>query len=71
MMPAPVRDASFTLTDAAAELGITVATLRNWLWLRKIGSFKAGRVRIPVSEIHRVKRKAWRPSIGSWSDGDA
>lgn len=59
MTPAPVREASYSLADAAVELGITVATLRNWMWRRRIGFFKAGRVRIPVSEIHRVKRQHW------------
>jgi hypothetical protein len=60
--PAPIREASYSLEDAAAELGITVGTLRNKIWRREIGSFKAaGRVRVPVSEIVRLKRKGWRP----------
>ncbi|MFB3816167.1 MAG: helix-turn-helix domain-containing protein [Candidatus Methylomirabilales bacterium] len=60
--PAPVREATLSLEDAAAELGIKVSTLRNWIWLKKIGSIKAGRVRIPVSEVLRIKRKGWRPA---------
>ena len=60
MTPAPVRDASYSLPDAAAELGVSIGTLRNWIWLKKIGSFKAGRVRIPQSEILQIKRQAWR-----------
>ena len=63
MTPAPVREVSYSLADAAVELGITVATLQNWCWRRKIGFFKAGRVRIPASEIYRIKRQAWRPPM--------
>jgi hypothetical protein len=59
--PAPVREPCLSLADASAELGITVPTLRDWIWRRKIGSFRLGHVRIPVSEIQRVKRAAWRP----------
>ncbi len=60
--PAPIREPSLSLQDAALELGVSVGTLRNWVWQQKIGSFKVGRVRIPVSEIQRLKRAAWRPA---------
>lgn len=62
MTPAPIREATLSLEDAAAELGIKVSTLRNWIWLKKIGSIKVGRVRIPVSEIAKKKRHGWRPA---------
>lgn len=65
MTPAPVKEPSYSLADAATELGITVATLRNWIWKSRIGYFKAGRIRIPVSEIHRLKRAAWNPPKGT------
>jgi excisionase family DNA binding protein len=59
--PAPVREPTLSLQEAAAELGLTVPSLRNWLWRGRIGYFKLGRVRVPVSEIQHVKRAAWRP----------
>ena len=61
MLQPPVRETSYSLPDAAKELGISLGTLRDWIWKRKIGSFKTGRVRIPESEIQRMKREAWRP----------
>ena len=33
------------------KLGVTVKTLRNWMWRRKLGYFKAGRVMIPESAV--------------------
>lgn len=59
---APLHDPTYSIADAAKELGITAGTLRNWIWRRRIGSFRNGRVRIPESEIFKMKRRGWRPA---------
>jgi excisionase family DNA binding protein len=44
-----------TLQEAAARLGLKVATLRFWVWQRKIGFVRVGRsVRIREETIERI-----------------
>jgi excisionase family DNA binding protein len=53
-----------TVHEAAAELGLSVHTIRAWIARRKIGSIRLGRaVRIPASEIARLVEQGTTPPL--------
>lgn len=57
-------DTNLTIPAAAARLGVTEATIRAWVWRRKIAYRKIGRaVRIPQSEIDRINNEGMRPAL--------
>jgi excisionase family DNA binding protein len=53
-----------SLPQAAEELGITVNTLRAWVYRRKIGYVKIGRsVRVSESTIQRIIDRGTMPAL--------
>jgi len=55
-------DHMLTVPEAAARLGLSVATIRAWLARRKLGAVHLGRsVRIPESEITRMITRGFIP----------
>jgi excisionase family DNA binding protein len=52
-----------TLPQAAEQLGLKVATLRFWVWQRKIEAVRVGRaVRISEAVIHRIIERGTVPA---------
>lgn len=55
---------SFTVAEAAAEMRVSVATMREWLAKRIIGHSKPqGKVLIERSEIQRLKDESRVPAL--------
>lgn len=53
-----------TVCEAAAELGLSVHTIRAWAAARRIAHIRLGRaIRIPASEIRRVIEQNTVPAI--------
>lgn len=53
-----------SLSQAAAELGVTVNTLRAWVYRRKIPYLKIGRcVRVSDETIQRIIDKGTMPAL--------
>lgn len=53
-----------TVEQAAADLGLSVHTIRAWIARRKIGHVRLGRaVRIPISEIERLIERGTVPAL--------
>jgi excisionase family DNA binding protein len=53
-----------TVEQAAADLGLSVHTIRAWVARRKIGHVRLGRaVRIPVGEIERLIERGTVPPL--------
>jgi excisionase family DNA binding protein len=47
----------------AAELGVTPACVRRWIFERRIASVKVGRlVKIPLTEAERIIESGLRPA---------
>ena len=56
----PVR-----VTKAAAELGLSIHTIRAWVAQRRIAYVRLGRsIRIPASEIRRLLEAGFVPAAG-------
>jgi excisionase family DNA binding protein len=52
-----------TVEQAAADLGLSVHTIRAWIARRKIGHVRLGRaVRIPATEIARLIEQGTIPA---------
>lgn len=52
-----------TVTEAAERLGLSVYTVRSWIWQRRLGCIRLGRaVRVPATEIERVLRRGAIPA---------
>ena len=52
-----------TVAEAAHKLGIKEATLRLWIYQRRLGHVKLGRaVRVPESEVDRLIRENLVPA---------
>jgi excisionase family DNA binding protein len=50
--------------QAAADLSVSVHTIRAWIARRKIGSVRLGRaVRIPTTEIARLVEQGTTPAV--------
>ena len=72
---APKAEELLHLPDAASQLGISVPTIKQWIYKKKIRSIKTtgGHHRIPQSELDRllfktgVKRRRNAPSKSSVS----
>lgn len=53
-----------SLPEAAAELGVTVNTLRAWVYRRKIGYVKVGRsVRVSEATIKSIIDRGTIPAL--------
>jgi excisionase family DNA binding protein len=53
-----------TVKEAAAELNVSVSTVRAWVAQRRLGCVRLGRaVRIPASEIERLLNAGFVPAI--------
>ena len=53
-----------TVCEAAAELGLSIHTVRAWAAARRIAHIRLGRaIRIPASEIRRVIEQNTVPAI--------
>ena len=53
-----------TVEQAAADMCVSVHTIRAWIARRKIGSVRLGRaVRVPVSEIERLVERGTIPAL--------
>jgi excisionase family DNA binding protein len=53
-----------SLSQAAEELGVTVNTLRSWVYRRKISYIKIGRaVRISDETIQRIIDRGTMPAL--------
>ena len=51
-----------TVEQAAAELNLSMATIRAWIAQRKLGHVRLGRaIRIPADEIQRLLRTGYVP----------
>jgi len=52
-----------TVAEAAHRLGVKEATLRLWIYQRRLGHVKLGRaVRVPESEVDRLIRENLIPA---------
>jgi excisionase family DNA binding protein len=55
-----------TVGQAAQELGLSPATLRAWIWRRKIEHTRIGRaVRIPSAVVDRLVERGTVPTLRS------
>jgi excisionase family DNA binding protein len=53
-----------TIAEAAAELGLSVHTIRTWVTARRLAHIRLGRaIRIPAAEIKRIIDKNTVPAI--------
>ena len=53
-----------TVEQAAAELAVSVHTIRAWIARRKLGAVRLGRaVRIPAAEIARLIERGTMPAL--------
>jgi excisionase family DNA binding protein len=53
-----------TIAEAAAELGLSVHTIRTWVASRRLAHIRLGRaIRIPAAEIKRVIDKNTVPAM--------
>ena len=53
-----------TVEQAAADLSVSIHTIRAWVARRKIGSVRLGRaVRIPLAEIQRLIDAGTLPAL--------
>ena len=53
-----------TVEQAAADLCVSVHTIRAWIAKRKIGSVRLGRaVRVPATEIARLVERGTTPPL--------
>jgi excisionase family DNA binding protein len=58
------RNEMLTCEQAAARLGLKVATLRAWVARRRVGYSKLGRsVRIPAAEVERLIASGFVPAL--------
>jgi excisionase family DNA binding protein len=54
---------NLTVDQAARALGLRPATVRAWIWRRRLAYYKiGGAVRIPMSEIHRILDESLIPA---------
>jgi len=61
--PRKTQDALNSIPDTALQLGVSVATIRSWVWQRHIESIRVGRaVRIRQSAIDAVIEKGTIPA---------
>ena len=59
----PVNERKFTAKEAADALGVTEACVRRWILIRRISSYRVGRlVRIAESEVRRVLDAGFVPA---------
>lgn len=62
-MTQTVAERKFSPKEAAGALGVTEACIRRWLLMRRISSYRVGRlVRISESEISRILREGFVPA---------
>lgn len=55
---------NLTVDQAAEALGLRPATVRAWIWRRRIAYHKIGAaVRIPMSEVRRILDESLVPAI--------
>lgn len=53
-----------TVAEAAAELGLSVHTVRAWVAARRLAHIRLGRaIRIPAAEIRRIIERNTVPAI--------
>ena len=53
-----------TVEQAAAELAVSVHTIRAWIAKRKLGAVRLGRaVRVPATELALLNAARFRPSM--------
>lgn len=53
-----------TVRQAAEGLGLSIHTLRAWIYQRRIGVVRLGRsVRIPTDEIERLLERGFVPAV--------
>ena len=53
-----------TVSEAAAELSVSISTIRAWIGQRRIGFVRLGRaVRIPANEIERFLERGFVPPL--------
>ncbi len=58
-----VSEKKFTCKEVADALGITESAVRRWILLRKLSSYRVGRlVRISESEIARILQEGFVPA---------
>jgi len=64
-MPAVKRSCNLkSISQAAEELGVTVSTLRAWIYRRKIPYLKIGRcVRVSDETIQEIVRRGTVPAL--------
>ena len=57
-----------TVPEFAAELKVKVSTVRRWVYERRINHVKLFKrlVRIPATEVDRLKRESLRESLRPW-----
>ena len=54
-----------TISEAAQALGVKPATVRSWIWKRRIEYVKLSRsVRIPASVVQQLIKSGTRPAVG-------
>lgn len=58
-----------TIPQTAAELGLSVHTIRAWIASRRIGHVRLGRaVRVPSAEIERLIERGTVPRVSERRD---
>lgn len=64
MMKKDYSSQLLTVPEFAEALRVTVAAVRRWLLLRRINSFRVGKLcRIPSSEVERLLAEGARPRM--------
>ena len=65
-MKPPVHDTLLSVSEAAARLSVTVASIYNMVSQRRLGAFRGRPLRIPVSECDRVLAARYQPPSKVW-----
>ena len=62
--PIEVSDPLFSIHESATYVGLKVPTIRTWVWMRLIPSYRIGRaVRIRRSDLDAVINRGFVPAL--------